>query len=345
MKHKIFFFIFAATCLLCCKKENKKERIGEIIEAQTYDYGDNDIGYSVRVLCNHYAYLENLTSQDDCLDFIGICYSKMSSPTLNDEIIKFNKSHFNLVLDHNDYVSGMYSGYFGYLQNSTTYYWRAVIRKGNAVAYSEVQSFTTGGGGGDFYKPVVTTWNPDNVTANSAVLNGYINDVGAPPYSMMGMTIEKYDGGWYYYDDVVSIYKSGSDFSYNLTGLSPNTDYRYYAWAENSQGRGTGDWKYFKTSAVQGYAQVRFWGLNGPCSFYINRDGSYILGYSCWPSMESCDQLSPYYEISSGYCEEIEVVIGGYHYYFDFDFKSGRKFTVVMTEPLEDSYVTDDGPM
>jgi hypothetical protein len=95
-------------------------------------------------------------------------------------------------------------------------------------------------------KPTVVTHQvgSDVITANSAYIIGGIEDTG-------GGTIINRAFGWgpnsVSENAVINVTVSGNTFSYQLTGLAPDTTYYYVASAENSAGWGFGEVRSFKT--------------------------------------------------------------------------------------------------
>jgi hypothetical protein len=81
--------------------------------------------------------------------------------------------------------------------------------------------------------PTVQTLQPTNVTSSSAMLQGKINYTGGADIveARFEWTANTFPG-----TPVYNVPISGSNFSYTLTGLQPNTQYTYHAYAKNAAG-------------------------------------------------------------------------------------------------------------
>jgi hypothetical protein len=84
-----------------------------------------------------------------------------------------------------------------------------------------------------------------NVTATTATLNARIVSTGGAAILERRFDWGIGPGGWT--DWTANVVVSGNDFSFNLTGLSPNTTYGFRAWARNSAGWGHGTILTFNT--------------------------------------------------------------------------------------------------
>jgi hypothetical protein len=132
-----------------------------------------------------------------------------------------------------------YSYNLGGLQSNTTYYYRAVAQNENGqMVYGSQMSFTTSGNGGCTYNcynnntPSVTTYNPTEVYANSAVLNGYVETNG------------NYTVRWFEYGTSTNYLAtqtnklnqgiSSGNFNQIVTGLQQNVTYYYRAVAQGN---------------------------------------------------------------------------------------------------------------
>ena len=105
--------------------------------------------------------------------------------------------------------------------------------------------------GGKKRLPSVETQPAKNVMSNTVTLVGYISDAGNPPYRNKGFYVEKYDsyaGRWSEFTGISVLGSGTGSFSCDLTGLSPSTDYRYCAKAENEEGWRQGRMMSFTTT-------------------------------------------------------------------------------------------------
>ncbi|MCW5553206.1 MAG: peptidoglycan DD-metalloendopeptidase family protein [Verrucomicrobiae bacterium] len=123
-----------------------------------------------------------------------------------------------------------YGGTTRTLNPGTTYYWKVqgFVAGGQNGNYSAVRSFTTAGA---VQLPTVQTVNASSVTASSAVLHGTIASDGGSTIVERRFDWGNSSGNLNQFTANVSI--SGNNFSYSLSGLSPNTTYYFRAWAKN----------------------------------------------------------------------------------------------------------------
>lgn len=132
-----------------------------------------------------------------------------------------------------------YSYNLGGLQSNTTYYYRAVAQNENGqMVYGSQMSFTTSGNSGCTYNcynnnnPSVTTYNPTEVYATSAVLNGYVETNG------------QYTVRWFEYGTNTNYLATqtnklnqgttSGNFNQLVTGLQQNVTYYYRAVAQSN---------------------------------------------------------------------------------------------------------------
>ncbi len=132
-----------------------------------------------------------------------------------------------------------YSYNLGGLQSNTTYYYRAIAQNDNGqMVYGSQMSFTTSGNGGCTYNcynnnaPSVTTYNPTEIYATSAVLNGYVETNG------------NYTVRWFEYGTSTNYLStqtnklnqgiSSGNFNQIVTGLQQNVTYYYRAVAQGN---------------------------------------------------------------------------------------------------------------
>ncbi len=123
------------------------------------------------------------------------------------------------------------------LDAATTYHYRVVAVNNNGdIANGGDVSFMTATD-----RPSVITLPATSVTGNSAQLNGQVTNTGGFAVDERrfdwGTTL---DGVWPPTNWTNQVIVSGNHFSFNLTGLSPNTFYHFRAWAHNNLGWASG---------------------------------------------------------------------------------------------------------
>jgi len=123
----------------------------------------------------------------------------------------------------------------------TTYYVRAYATNGAGTSYSSVVQFTTATS-----LPVVTTSDPTNITGTVATLNGIISNSNNVTITAKGFQWKKTVGGSY-----TTVNVTNSTLSYNLTGLTVNTNYTYRAYVTTADDTIYGDELIFKTLSNQ----------------------------------------------------------------------------------------------
>jgi hypothetical protein len=96
--------------------------------------------------------------------------------------------------------------------------------------------------------PTVTTNAASNVTGNSALLNGYLNNDGGEAcwYRFQWGTTTSYGNNTTWTGSITS----GQSFSQSISGLSPGTTYHFRAQCQNSAGTGSGGDQVFTTVHV-----------------------------------------------------------------------------------------------
>ena len=92
-----------------------------------------------------------------------------------------------------------------------------------------------------FAYPQVVTQAVQDVTSTSATIRGYILQLGNPPYFTKGFFWVQGTAQPVRTDNVELVGGSAAGaFTFSLLGLSPSTQYRYKAWAENGAGDSVG---------------------------------------------------------------------------------------------------------
>ena len=132
--------------------------------------------------------------------------------------------------------SEIYSGH--------SYKYRAYAVNSAGTGYGVWRTFTVET---SVVPPTVTTLKVINITTTTAYAFGRLDSTGGE---------NAYKAGIYYKDTVTGItkgiywtgdYEAGDTWSLTLTDLIPDRNYEYRAYAENSAGKGYGDWDPFKT--------------------------------------------------------------------------------------------------
>ena len=92
-----------------------------------------------------------------------------------------------------------------------------------------------------FAYPQVVSQSYQDITSNSATIRGNILQLGNPPYFTKGFFWVQGAAQPARTDNVELVSGSAAGaFTFSLSGLSPNTQYRYKAWAENGAGDSVG---------------------------------------------------------------------------------------------------------
>lgn len=142
--------------------------------------------------------------------------------------------------------AGSFSLLISELESLTTYYFLAYAVNEAGTGYGITRSFTTLG-----EPPVVITSEPEDITANSAILGGDVVSDG-------GLFVEERGILWSTYSDPImqgaqeTVGQGTGWFSLTMESLMPGTDYYFTAFAENELGRSFGEIKQFTTNAELG---------------------------------------------------------------------------------------------
>ncbi|MBQ7532223.1 MAG: choice-of-anchor J domain-containing protein [Bacteroidales bacterium] len=135
-------------------------------------------------------------------------------------------------LSADDFGHGTFGAKFAGLTANTTYYFKAyAIISGSSsenAGYGEVKSFTTAGSS----NLTVTTLEASEISSTSAVLNGMISN--------FGNDASEYECAFVWgtgtptnYNNNVELWTDGK-FNLTLTGLDPNTTYKFQAYAKKA---------------------------------------------------------------------------------------------------------------
>ena len=173
---------------------------------------------------------------------MGICWSKRSNPTIND-----NKDGFRINGGNRRAYSPTLTG----LEPDMTYYAKAYVMQNNTPVYGNEISFKTGD---PKETQVSTSYNENNITETTAIVSGYIADAGKPAYTERGIcwstrsnpTINDRKDG--------ASVNNGQPTSYSctLTGLEPNTTYYAKAFVIQNNAPVYGNEISFKTKQSDG---------------------------------------------------------------------------------------------
>jgi len=98
--------------------------------------------------------------------------------------------------------------------------------------------------GGDL--PSVLTLAATSVTYNSARLNGNVTDAGDGSFEERGFQLEELSDTWGTSADIAVAGSTGA-YNYDKAGLSPDTKYKFRAYARNQYGTSFGEVYYFQT--------------------------------------------------------------------------------------------------
>jgi uncharacterized protein (TIGR02145 family) len=197
----------------------------------------------------------------------GICYSKLSNPTVADSLVQSGYGMGTFVCE----ISG--------LEQNTKYYFKAYAINSVGIGYGENKSFSTTGGSGGL--PTVSTSGVTDITESTASCGGNVTDQGGSAVTSRGVcwstslnpTISDT-----HTDDGSGI----GNFKSSMTGLQSNTLYYVRAYATNNYGTQYGGEVSFTTSST---------GPGGlPCpglpTFTDPRDGQIYptvqIGDQCW---------------------------------------------------------------
>jgi hypothetical protein len=95
--------------------------------------------------------------------------------------------------------------------------------------------------------PTVITVKTTNITETSATLYGNITNTGGENCNERGFFLEDLTSGTVLSNMTSFGSTSGGEYILTRTTLTPGHNYRFAAYADNSYGRGTGDWMEFTT--------------------------------------------------------------------------------------------------
>lgn len=162
----------------------------------------------------------------------GFCYAVGMDPTLEDNAGYTNLGDINSPQDFTSIINN--------LEYGKEYHVRAYATNNAGTAYGDVLKITLKKAE---YGSVVTG-TATNITNNSATLNGSTAGAASSSFSNVG----------FYYGTTPdcstqsgNAVVSGSSFSIQLSGLTPDTEYFFKAYGDDNRGRQTGEIKSFRT--------------------------------------------------------------------------------------------------
>ncbi|MBC7080660.1 MAG: PKD domain-containing protein [Thermoplasmatales archaeon] len=161
------------------------------------------------------------------------------------EDYRYNTSH--IVKTSPSSFSSKISG----LEVNKTYYFRAVAKNLQGIAYGEEKNFTT-----KVILPSVSTLSAENITSNSAYLKGKLDDRGGDEYCQV----------WFEYGETTSYgfatgiltINKNEEFSIKIENLTSGKTYHFRAVAKNSKGISYGMDKTFKTNSTKASIETSF---------------------------------------------------------------------------------------
>ncbi len=157
---------------------------------------------------------------------MGVCWSTKSAPTIQDEVVEIKNSSMSIPL----------SG----LSSNTTYFVRAFAENKSGLAYSVDESFLT------LDLPKVKTDNVSDIEITSVVLNGELLFNGNDLTTVCGFCWGRADKSEF--EDSIQVSKE-TKFSYQISNLQDETQYRVRAYAKNKIGVTYGEILTFKTQS------------------------------------------------------------------------------------------------
>ena len=129
------------------------------------------------------------------------------------------------------------------LAENTTYYYKAYAINSAGAASGETLSFTTTQSASTI--PEVITYTAISISSNAATIRGYLQNGGQN--TTLGFLYGNSPNNLQY--NVTTSQTNNQEFSYRLTGLTPNTTYYFQAYATNITGSDIGDILNFTTTS------------------------------------------------------------------------------------------------
>ena len=161
----------------------------------------------------------------------GVCWSISSNPTTSD-------SHQTASAGG----TGSFTVTIEGLNAGVTYHVRAYAINSQGKSYGEDKTFTTG-----VSAPMVTTLSVWNVSMNAASCDGNVIDGGGVTVTERGVCWSTDHNPTTSGDHKAASLAGTGEFTVNVTGLTPNTNYYVRAYAKNSEGTNYGSELFFRT--------------------------------------------------------------------------------------------------
>nr|WP_319272843.1 MBG domain-containing protein [uncultured Draconibacterium sp.] len=242
---------------------------------------------------------------------------------------------------------GSYSTTVSGLTNGATYYVRAYATSSGGTSYGGVKQFTTLSES----PPTVSTGSISNINENSATGRVTVSANGGATIIEYGVVFGTSS------NPTTSNFKSstngaptlGSEYTFNLTGLSANTTYYVRGFAANSAGTGYGTQTSFKTAPPVPVATAAT--LVGESSFRLNWNAStgaikYYLDIST--SSDFSSFISGYNNKDVGNVTNYKItgLSPGTNYYYRLrayngDAISGSSNTIAVTTKILDNFLVE----
>ncbi|MEN2400608.1 hypothetical protein GKZ90_0012525 [Flavobacterium sp. MC2016-06] len=163
----------------------------------------------------------------------GICIAMQTNPTIDD--IKYEEQGS---------VLGQYTAKFDNLQYNSKYYVRPYIKTDSKTIYGNELTFTTK----TISLPTLTTKDVSDITQNSAIFSGKIENDGSSKILSKGFLYSKTNTNPEVKDQKLE--STGDfEFSTSVAGLEPNVTYYVRAFASNLAGTAYAQVVTFKTSS------------------------------------------------------------------------------------------------
>lgn len=163
----------------------------------------------------------------------GVVWSTSPAPTTSDDKATSEGTTGSFSVDLTD------------LTGSTTYYVRAYATNSKGTAYSNEINFQTLA---PIEPPSVTTGNATNITASTAKIAGTVTSDGTLTILERGICFSDSENPPTVDDHkVADLVNALGEYEVTLTGLDPETEYYYRAYAINSEGVGYGEVETFTT--------------------------------------------------------------------------------------------------
>ena len=191
----------------------------------------------------------------------GVCWSTIPSPTISG-------AH---TTDGNG--TGTFASHITGLTDNTTYYVRAYATNSVGTAYGDEISFTTMA----VTTPVVTTQTATNISVSAAMCGGNVVSDGGATVTARGICWSTTPNPSLT-DNTTTVGSGTGAFTYNITGLTPNTTYHVRAYATNSAGTSYGDEVTFTTLSpnvptVTTAVTTNITALTASCGGNVTSDG------------------------------------------------------------------------